>query len=144
MKVQQFTIYARSAGVEISSYEKRQDGRPIEGRISLRFFKMESKGQQFRFVAEPWEGFELFRRIKRVYREGGKETLTHKYESSNGEIVTKLTVEKYERNNKAGYAMSIKRGDDGINVSISDEHFLYAGELLRHLSLTQAWVEHSE
>ena len=144
MKVPQFTIYARSAGVEIGSYEKRQEGKPLEGRISLRFFTMESKGQQLRFVAEPWEGFELFRRINRVHREGGKETLTHKYESNNGEIITKLTVEKYERNNKAGYAMSIKRGDDGINVSVSEEHFLYAGELLRHLSLTQAWVDHTE
>jgi hypothetical protein len=40
------------------------------------------------------------------------ETLTHKFESSEGEIVSKLTVEKYERNNKAGYALIIQRGND--------------------------------
>jgi len=144
MKVPQFTIYAKSAGVEISSYEKRQEGKPHEGRISFRFFKMESKAQQIRFVAEPWECFDLFRKINKVYRDGGKETLTHKFESKDGEIVTKLTVEKYERNNRAGYALIIQRGDDSINVSATEAHFLYAGEFLRHLSLTQAWVEEKE
>jgi hypothetical protein len=141
MKVPQFTIYARSTGVEISSHERRQEGKPREGRISLRFFKLESKAQQIRFVAEPWEGFELFRRINKVYLDGGKETLTHKYDGKDGEIITKLTVEKYERNNKAGYAMIIQRGDESINVSVTDGHFLYAGEFLKHLSLIQAWVD---
>ncbi|KAF0215822.1 MAG: hypothetical protein FD174_3963 [Geobacteraceae bacterium] len=141
MKVPQFTIFAKNAGVEISAYEKRTESKPHEGRISLRFFKMESGAQQLRFVAEPWEGFELYRKTNKVYREGGKETLIHKFESSTGEIVTKLTVEKYERNNKAGYALIIQRGDESINVSASEGHFLYAAEFLRHLALTQAWVE---
>src|SRR6266540_3330999 len=110
MKVPQFTMYTKSAGVEISTYEKRQEGKPREGRISLRFFKLESGAQQLRFVAEPWEGFELFRMINKVFQEGGKETLTHKFEGSDGEVVTKLTVEKYERNNKAGHALVIQRG----------------------------------
>ena len=144
MKVPQFTIYAKNAGVEISSYEKRHEGKPNEGRISLRFFKMESKSQQIRFVAEPWEGFELFRKINKVYLEGGKETLTHKFEGKEGEIITKLTVERYERNNKAGYALSIQRAADNINISATEGQFLYTGEFLRNLSLTQAWIEHSE
>lgn len=79
MKMPQFTIYAKSAGVEITPYEKRQEGKACEGRISLRFFKMESGSLQLRFVAEPWEGFELSRMINKVFREGGKETLTHKF-----------------------------------------------------------------
>lgn len=141
MKVLQFTVYAKNAGVEIGPYEKRQEGKPHEGRISLRFFKMESKAQQLRFVAEPYEGFELFRLINKVCREGGKETLTHRFEGSEGEIVTKLAVEKYERNNKTGYALSIQRGSDSINISTDAGHFLYAAELLKHLSLVQAWVD---
>lgn len=141
MKVPQFTIYAKSAGVEISPYEKRQEGKPHEGRISLRFFKMESGAQQLRFVAEPWEGYELFRMINKVCREGGKETLTHKFESNGGEVTSKLAVEKYERNNKVGYALIIQRGDDSINVSVTVGHFLYAAEFLKHLSLTEGWVE---
>ncbi|HEY6873600.1 MAG TPA: hypothetical protein VI298_12835 [Geobacteraceae bacterium] len=141
MRVPLFTIYAKNAGVEISPYEKRQENKPREGRISLRFFKMESGAQQLRFVAEPWEGFELYRMLNKVFREGGKEILTHKFEGSEGEIITKLTVEKYERNNKAGYALVIQRGDDSINVAATAGNFLYAAEFLRHLSLTEAWVE---
>src|SRR6266480_1668736 len=105
----------KSAGVEISPYEKRQEGKPREGRISLRFFKLESGAQQLRFVAEPGEGFELFRMINKVFMEGGKQILTHKFESNAGETVTKLTVERYERNNKPGYALIIQRGDECIN-----------------------------
>jgi hypothetical protein len=141
MKVPQFTIYAKSAGVEITPYEKRPEGKACEGRISLRFFKIESGALQLRFVAEPWEGFELSRMIDKVFREGGKETLTHKFESSEGEIVSKLSVEKYEKNNRAGYALIIQRGNDSINVSASTSHFLYAAEFLKHLSVTEAWVE---
>ena len=141
MKVPQFTVYAKSAGVEITPYEKRQEGKACEGRISLRFFKMESGALQLRFVAEPWEGFELSRMIDKVFREGGRETLTHKFESSEGEVVSKLSVEKYEKNNRAGYALIIQRGNDSINVSASTSHFLYAAEFLKHLSITEAWVE---
>lgn len=141
MKMPQFTIYTKSAGVEITPYEKRQEGKPREGRISIRFFKLESGAQQLRFVAEPWEGFELFRMINKIFREGGKEFLTHKFESSAGEIFTKLTVESYERNNKTGYALIIQRGDESINVAATANNFLYAAEFLKHLSLTEAWVE---
>jgi hypothetical protein len=51
-------------------------------------------------------------------------------------------VEKFERNHKTGYAFILQRGDDSINVSANVGHFLYAAEFLRHLSLTEAWVEH--
>jgi hypothetical protein len=141
MKTQQFTIYAKNAGVEISASDKRHDNKPQEGRISLRFFRLDSKAHQIRFIAEPYEGFELFRKINKVFQEGGKETLTHKFAGKEGEIITKLTVEKFERNNKAGFALTIQRGEESINVPATEGHFLYAGELLRHLSLTQAWVE---
>jgi hypothetical protein len=141
MKVSQFTIYTKSVGVEIGPYEKRQEGKPREGRISLRFFKMEGGSPPLRFVAEPAEGFELFRMINKVFLDGGKETLTHKFESSSGETVTRLTLEKYDRNGKPGYALAIQRADDTINVSASSSHFLYAGEFLRHLSIVSSWTE---
>jgi hypothetical protein len=144
MKVPQFTMFAKSAGVEIGPFEKKQEGKPREGRILLRFFRMESGAQQLRFIAEPCECFEISRMISKVYREGGKETFTHKFESSGGEIITKLTVEKFERNHKTGYALILQRGDDSINVSANVGHFLYAAEFLRHLSLTEAWVEEPE
>jgi hypothetical protein len=141
MKVSQFTMYTKSAGVEIGTYEKRQEGKPREGRISLRFFKMESGSQQLRFVAEPSESFELSRMINKVFLEGGKEALTHTFEGSEGEIVTRLAVERYERNNKAGYAFTIQRGHESINIAATAANFLYAAAFLKHLSLTEAWVE---
>ncbi len=141
MKTTKFTIYAKSTGLEIAPYEKRQDGKAREGRISLRFFRMENGSQQLRFIAEPWEGFELFRMIGKVSREKGKETLIHRFEGSSGEVVTRLSVEKYERDGKVGHAISVQRGEDVINISTSVGQFLYAGEFLRHLSFTEAWVE---
>lgn len=141
MKVPHFTIYTKSAGMEISPYEKRQEAKPREGRISLRFFRLESGAQQLRFVAEPSEGYELYRMINKVFLEGDKETLTHKFEGSEGEVVTKLTVEKYERNNKTGHAFIIQRGNESINITASASNFLYAAEFLKHLSLMEAWTE---
>jgi len=141
MKVPQTTIYAKSAGVEISPYEKRGEGRPTEGRISLRFFRMKSGAAAIRFVAEPAEGFELFRRIHKIFRDGGKETLTHRFEGSEGEVSTRLSIERFERGDKAGYALSVRRGEEEINVPAGADRFLYAAEFLRHLSLVQAWTE---
>lgn len=143
MKAPKFTIYAKSTGMEITPFEKRQEGKPREGRISLRFFRMEGGSASLRFVAEPWEGFELSRMIDKVSLEGGKQTLIHKFESNGVETVTKLSVEKYERNGKGGHALHIQRGDDVINVPAAIGQFLYAGELLRKLSVTEAWIEQS-
>jgi hypothetical protein len=144
MKTSKYTIYARSTGMEITPYEKRQEGKPREGRISLRFFRMEGGAPQLRFVAEPWEGFELSRMIEYVSREGGKQTLTHKFEGSSGEIVTKLSVEKYARNGKEGHALAIQRGEEVINVPAPLGQFLYTGEFLRSLSVSEAWVQQCE
>jgi len=50
-------------------------------------------------------------------------------------------VERWARNGKSGYALSVQRGEEQINVPVQSEQFLYAAEFLRHLSLQQAWVE---
>jgi hypothetical protein len=50
----------------------------------------------------------------------------------------------FARNNKSGYALSVQRGEEQINVPVQAEQFLYATEFLRHLSLQQAWVEEVE
>lgn len=141
MKVPQITIYSKKSGVEIGPYERRTMGKPAEGRIALRFFRLEEKSQPLRFVVNPSEGFELSRLINRICESGGKETMTHKYEGPDGETVTNLAVERYERNNRKGYALSIQRGEESVNVSATADHFLYAAEFLKHLSLVQAWVE---
>ena len=144
MKSPRFTIYAKESGVEIAPTEKSQPGKPSEGRVSLRFFKLASGAHQFRFVVEPWEACELARHINKVEREGGKETLTHKFEAGEAETVTKLSVESYQRNGRAGYAFSIQRGQESINVPAPLGEFLFAAEFLRGLSVAQAWVDQGE
>ena len=144
MRVPRFTIYAKESGVEISATEKRQQGKPEEGRIALRFFRLTSGAHQIRFVVEPWEAFELHRKILAVSGAAGKETLTHKFEGSEGETVTKLSVEGYERNGRKGYAFSIQRGDESINVAAPQGEFLFAAEFLKKLSVAQSWVEQAE
>jgi len=144
MKVPRFTIYAKESGVEISPAEKKQSGKPEEGRIALRFFRLATGAHQIRFVAEPWEGFDLYRKINAVQTDGGKETLTHKFESGEGETITKLSVECYQRNGKKGYAFSIQRGEESINVAAHLGEFLFAAEFLKSLSVAQSWVEQAE
>ena len=141
MRMPRFTIYAKESGVEISPCEKKQQGKPQEGRIALRFFRLAAGAHQIRFVAEPWEAFELSRRINAVQPEGGKETFTHRFDAGEGETVTKLSVECYLRNGRKGYAFTIQRGDESINVAAPLGEFLFAAEFLKQLSVTQSWVE---
>ncbi len=144
MKKTQFVLYAKNAGVEISPGEKRSEGRPVEGRVVLRFFKLEEGAAAIRFLVEPWECFDLARKIRRICHEGGKEKLTHKFGGSDGEVVTTLTVEKWERNGKSGCAMAVQRDNDTINVPVEEGRILYAAEFLRFLSTAQSWVELAE
>jgi hypothetical protein len=141
MKVPQATFYAKGTGVEIGPYEKHSEGRPTEGRILLRFFRMEGGSAAIRFIAEPAEGFELYLKINRIFREGGRESLIHRFEGADGEVVTRLGVERYGDKERPGYALAVQRGEEKINVPVSGERFLFAAELLKHLALSQAWVE---
>ncbi|MDA8165287.1 MAG: hypothetical protein M0017_09710 [Desulfobacteraceae bacterium] len=141
MKVPQATFYAKGTGVEIGPAERHAEGRPAEGRILLRFFRLEGGTAAIRFIAEPAEGFELFLKIGRVFREGGRETLIHRFEGSDGEVVTRLTVERYGEAERPGYALTVQRGEEKINVPLSGERFLFAADFLRHLALEQSWTE---
>ena len=141
MRVAQTTLYAKGTGVEIAPYEKRGGERPTEGRIALRFFRMEGGHPAVRFIVEPAEAFELHLKIGRIFRDGGREGLVHRFESSEGEIQTRLTIERYGDDKRPGYALAVQRGEEKINVPVSAERFLFAGEFLRHLAMTQSWVE---
>jgi len=140
-RIPQITIYARQAGVAITPFERRSEGRATEGRILLRFFRLESGSNAIRFIAEPAEAFALYDKILRIVRDGGQENLNHSFTGPDGEVQTRLTVERWARNGKSGYAISVQRGEEQLNVPVQVEQFLYAAEFLRHLSLQQAWVE---
>ncbi|HEU0264921.1 MAG TPA: hypothetical protein VFR01_04260 [Geobacterales bacterium] len=141
MKKAQCTVYSKGSGVEIAPTEKRSEGRQPEGRVALRFFKLEEGATSIRFMVEPWECFDLSQKIDRVVREGGKEKLTHRFEGSQGEVITMLTVEKWERNGKSGCALAVQRDKESINVPAEEARMLHAAEFLRYLSTSQAWVE---
>jgi hypothetical protein len=141
MKTPQITLFAKQAGVEIGPYQKRNDGRPSEGRVALRFFRLEGGAQGFRFVVEPAEAFELYCRMRKIHQEGGKESLSHSFAGPEGEVQSRLTLERYSRAGKSGFALALQRGSEEINVPLAGESFLFAAEFLRHLALAEAWVE---
>lgn len=143
-KIPQITIYTRQTGVAITPHERRSEGRPTEGRIVLRFFRLESGSNAIRFIAEPVEAFALYDKMHRIVRDGGQENLNHSFSGPEGEVQTRLTVERWARNGKSGYALAVQRGEEQLNVPVQSEQFLYAAEFLRHLSLQQAWVEEPE
>jgi hypothetical protein len=84
-RIPQITLYARHAGVAITPHERRSEGRPTEGRILLRFFRLESGSSAIRFIIEPAEAFALFGKIRKIARDGGQESLSHSFAGSEGE-----------------------------------------------------------
>lgn len=150
-----FEIFSLSTGVEIREGVKvhEENGEVMErsGRILLRFFRLIPKTKpddvtQIRFICEPDEAYGLSLLIDQVAGSSVpcKEKLSpHKFSAGEQgeEIVTTLTVEKWERGGKSGYALAVGRGKDFINVPTPLAKFLFAGAFLRCLSLEQSWVE---
>ena len=150
-----YEIFSQSTGVEIRSASKSNEehGQVTErsGRIHLRFFKLTPKTKtdevtQIRFICEPDEAFGLSLMISQVAGSSVpcKEKLNpHKFSfgEQGEETVTTLSVEKWERDGKSGYALTVGRGKDFISVPTPLAKFLFAGEFLRALSTEQCWVE---
>jgi hypothetical protein len=153
-----FEIFSQSSGVEIREAFKihEENGLVTErsGRIQLRFFRLTPKTKpdevtQIRFICEPDEAYSLSLMIAQVAASSApcREKLSpHRFSpGDNGdEIVTTLTVEKWERGGKGGYALTVGRGKEFISVPVTLSKFLFAGELLRFLSTVQSWVERGE
>jgi hypothetical protein len=150
-----YEIFSQSTGVEIREAIKshEENGQIVErtGRIQLRFFKLTPKTKaddvtQIRFICEPDEAFGLALMIGQVAGSSApcKEKLSpHKFSAGEqgGETVTTLSVEKWERGGKSGYALTVGRGKDFISVPVPLGKFLFAGEFLRVLATEQCWVE---
>lgn len=153
-----YEMFSQSTGVEIRAAIKTSEehGQVAErsGRILLRFFKLTPKTKpgevtQIRFICEPDEAFGLALMISQVASSSVscKEKLNpHKFSAGEQEeeIVTTLSVEKWERNGKIGYALTVGRGKDFISVPVPLAKFLFLGEFLRSLSTEQCWVERAE
>jgi hypothetical protein len=153
-----YEIYSQSTGLEIRETVKIQEegGQVSErsGRVQLRFFKLTPKTRpdevtQIRFFCEPDEAFELGRKIAETASSAVpvKEKLSpHKFGGgeNGGETVTTVSVEKWERGGKSGYALTVGRGKDFISVPAPLGKFIFAGEFLRFLATAQCWVERVE
>jgi hypothetical protein len=153
-----YEIFSQSTGVEIRAASKNteEQGKVVErsGRIHLRFFKLTPKTKpddvtQIRFICEPDEAFGLSQMIHQVAGSSVpcKEKLNpHKFSvgDKGEETVTTVTVEKWERGGKSGYALTVGRGKDFISVPVPLAKFLFAGEFLRTLSTEQCWVERAD
>jgi len=153
-----YEIFSQSTGIEIRAAIKtvEEHGQVAErsGRIHLRFFKLTPKTApdevtQIRFICEPDEAFGLSQMISQVASSSVpcKEKLNpHKFSAGEqgGETVTTLSVEKWERGGKSGYALTVGRGKEFISVPAPLAKFLFAGEFLRTLSTEQCWVERVE
>ena len=150
-----YEIFSQSTGVEIRATVKssEESGQVSEraGRIQLRFFKLTPKTKpdevtQIRFICASDEAFELALKIGLVAGSSVpcKEKLSpHKFTSGEqgSETVTTLTVEKWERNGKSGYALTVGRDKEFISVPTPLAKFLFAAEFLKSLSTEQCWVE---
>lgn len=150
-----YEMFSQSTGVEIRAAVKtnEEQGQVVErcGRIHLRFFKLAPKTKsddvtQIRFICEPDEAFGLSHMINQVANSSVacKEKLNpHKFSGKNQgeETVTTLSVEKWERGGKSGFALTVGRGKEFISVPVPLIKFLFAAEFLRALSTDQCWVE---
>ncbi|MFZ2948492.1 MAG: hypothetical protein WA003_03295 [Desulfuromonadaceae bacterium] len=153
-----YEIYSQSTGVEIRAAIKtgEEHGQVSErsGRVQLRFFKLAPKTKptdvtQIRFICEPDEAFGLSEVIRQVANSSVpcKEKLNpNKFSAGEQgeETVTTLSVEKWERGGKSGYALTVGRGKDFISVPVPLAKFIFAAEFLRALSTEQCWVERVE
>lgn len=150
-----YEMFSQTTGVEITAAAKssEENGQIVErsGRIHLRFFKLTPKTKpddvtQIRFICEPDEAFGLSLMIGQVAGSSVpcKEKLNpHKFASreQGEETVTTVSVEKWERGGKSGYALTVGRGKDFISVPVPLAKFLFTGEFLRAISTEQCWVE---
>lgn len=153
-----YEIYSQSTGVEIRAASKSSEEHGLvterTGRIHLRFFKLTPRTKpdevtQIRFICEPDEAFGLGLMINQVAGSSVacKEKLApHKFAAGEqgAETVTTLSVEKWERGGKSGYALTVGRGKDFISVPTPLTKFLFTAEFLRFLSTEQSWVERVE
>jgi hypothetical protein len=138
-----------SSGLEISEGIKRSESAndPVraEGRVFLRFFATDQpKEQHIRTMLEPWEAFQLSRLIQQSVEAKEKVELRlapHRFTRNGEDIVTSVLVEKWIKENRAGYAIKAMRKGLSYNIAMSETHLLWAGEMLRVLATAQAWQE---
>ena len=148
-------IYAKSrdaiVGVEVAeAYKANKDpaaNDPLraEGRVSLRFFNCNMpKETQILTMLEPWEAFDLFLKMHEVARAEKSSELKlapHKFVKAGEEIMTTVSVEKWVKENRSGYALKAVRKGQSHSISMDKAHFLHTAEFLKFLSTIQSYQD---
>lgn len=134
------TFYAKTSGVEVSVKD---------GKIILRFFTFNNNNSRNdnlkgRFVLDPAEAFQAHLAVLATIKGGNSQKFIHKYNNNGQETVSNLTLEKWERNGKSGYAVVYRKEANPevkINVAMNQADFLYFGELLKFASLAYTLLD---
>ncbi len=137
-----YTVYGEESGMEIrtTTSVKEEKGKVTkEGRITLRFFHMGASSQSLRFILTPVEAYWGYLKTVEIAKNGGKGSLTHRFESGDSVMVSALTLEKCQDEGNDYFSISVERNELKERVSMDLAHFLFIGELLRSLSSIQAW-----
>jgi len=117
------TFYAKSTGVETTVRE---------GKIWLRFFTFgDGETKQVKFAMDPEESFKTHLGILSVVKSGSKFSLIHKFNDKQ----SNLTIEKWEKNDKSGFGIVIKKDDTKINVPLDQANALFLSELLKAMAI---------
>ena len=123
------TFYAKNTGVEVSVRE---------GKTWLRFFTFgDGESKQVKFAMDPEEAFKAHLGILSVVKSGSKFSLIHKFNDKQ----STLTIEKWEKNNKNGFGIVIKKDDTKINVPLDQVNVLFLAELLKAMSVESTKFE---
>jgi len=123
------TFYAKNTGVEITVRE---------GKIWLRFFTFgDSETKQVKFTMDPEEAFKTHLGILSVVKSGSKFSLIHKFNDKQSSLI----IEKWEKNDKSGFGIVIKKDDTKINVPLDQANILFLAELFKAMSIESTKFE---
>ena len=118
------TFYAKNTGVEV---------KVDDGMVKMRFFTFgEGESKQAKFLLDPEESFKLHLGIISIAKGQSKKfDLIHKFNDQK----SILEVEKWERDNKSGYGVIIKKENVKLNVPLDQANVLFLAELLKAMAI---------
>ena len=145
-----YTFYSKNSGLQIYCTSTVKKGYR-HGRIALRAFPME-QGREKRIILMllPEEAFGLSVKIRGCLskKEGASNVIVHKREKDGTKIVSSLHIDRWERDGKSGWGLSIFRkteeDKDRVSVPLTYCGMGYLVKLLEAFAIEQAFEEKTE
>jgi len=141
-----YTFYSKNAGVEVkatTAVKETEGSVAKEGRVTMRFFSLGKDSKAFRFVMRPDEALSVGKRALQCAENGKTQTITHNYQGAEAKFETKISFERYDLkrdgSTRHGYAATLEREKEKVNVPMTQDAMVFVGELLVRLALDQAW-----